>query len=297
MSRIGLGTVQFSANYGISNRSGRPSEAEVAAILARATETEVGYLDTAPSYADAEALIGRHLSSGHRINIVTKLPPLEDDTIAPSHTQVILRALSASLERLRVPRVHGLLIHRARDLAKPGWQYLVDALHEAQSRDLTACVGASVYDEDDLALVESRLRPDIIQLPINALDRRLACSGWLTRLHTAGIKIHARSLFLQGLLLMDPAVIPEFFTPVRATLAKLHAAWTAKKLTPLEACLRYVLHTANVDVAIVGVNRLQELKEIEAVVMRLTNESDELEFPAEIDPTYLDPRRWRIDTR
>jgi aryl-alcohol dehydrogenase-like predicted oxidoreductase len=289
---MGLGTVQFGADYGISNRNGPPSEAEVAAILACAVETGMGYLDTAPSYADAEALIGRHLPSGHRMRIITKLPPIEDVAIVPRHKEVMRTALTASLERLRVTQVHGVLIHRACDLAKPGWQHLLDALHEARSRSMTEYIGVSVYDEDDLALVISCFRPDIVQLPINALDRRLARSGWLARLHAAGIKVHARSLFLQGLLLMDLATIPEFFTPLRVTLAKLHATWAAERLTPLQACLRCILHTAEVDVAIVGVNRLKELRDIQAVDARLNDEIGELEFLSEIDPIFLDPRRW-----
>ena len=292
LSRIGLGTVQFGTNYGISNRGGRPSEAEIAAILACAAETGIGYLDTAASYTDAEALIGRHLPARHPMRIITKLPPIDDDAIALHHTETILGALAASLERLKATQVHGVLVHRARDLAKPGWQHLVDALHQARSRNMTECIGASVYDQDDLALVVNRFNPDIVQLPISALDRRLAVSGWLARLHAMGIKVHARSLFLQGLLLMDPAVIPEFFTPLKSTLAKLRAGWATQKSTPLAGCLRSVIERPDIDVAIVGVNGVQELKEIETVVARLGNENSDFEFPVEIDPIYLDPRRW-----
>jgi aryl-alcohol dehydrogenase-like predicted oxidoreductase len=289
---MGLGTVQFGSAYGISNRDGRPREAEIAAILACAAEAGMGYLDTAASYTNAEALIGRYLPAGHPMRIITKLPPIDDDAIAPRHTEAMIIALAASLERLKARQVHGVLVHRARDLAKPGWQHLVDALHEAQSRNITECIGASVYDEDDLALVVSRFKPDIVQLPINALDRRLAVSGWLARLHAMGIKVHARSLFLQGLLLMDPAIIPEFFTPLKSTLAKLRAGWAAQKLTPLAGCLRSVIDTADIDVAIVGVNRLKELKDIHAAVARLSDEIGGLEFVGEIDPIFLDPRRW-----
>ena len=205
-------------DYGISNRDGRPSEAEVAAILARAVETGVGYLETAASYADAELLIGRHLPLRHQLRIITKLPSVAEDLIAVRHTKTMLAALAASLDRLRTGQIYGLLIHHARDLAKPGWQYLIDALHEARACGLTSCIGVSIYDDSDLALIEGRFTPDIVQLPFNALDRRLSPSGWLTRLRASGIQVHARSLFLQGLLLMDPATVPEFFAPVRKPL-------------------------------------------------------------------------------
>ena len=66
-----------------------------------------------------------------------------------------------------------------------------------------------LYDAADLALVMSRFTPDLVQLPFNALDDRLAVSGWLHRLKAVGVEIHARSAFLQGLLLMDPATLPD----------------------------------------------------------------------------------------
>jgi aryl-alcohol dehydrogenase-like predicted oxidoreductase len=281
-------------DYGISNRDGRPSEAEIAAILAHAVETGIGYLDTAASYVDAETLIGRHLPSGHRLRVVTKLPPIKEDAIDEHHVEVTLAALAASLDRLRSAQVYGVLIHHASDLAKPGWQYLLDVLREAQARGWTALIGVSVYDADDLSVVESRFTPGIVQLPFNALDRRLAVAGWLHRLKAAGVEVHARSLFLQGLLLMEPAALPNFFVPVSGALANLRARWAAAKLTPLSGCLRCVLNDADIDVAIVGVNRLHELNEIEAAVVELADSKGEFRHPVAIDPIYLDPRRWPI---
>ncbi len=284
-------------DYGISNRDGRPSEAEVAAILARAVEGGIGYLDTAVGYADAEMLIGRHLPSGHRLRIVTKLPPIGEDAIAASHIETMLAVLAASLERLRSAQVYGVLIHRASDLAKPGWQHVIDALREARARGWTSRVGVSVYDASDLALAESRFVPQIVQLPLNALDRRLALSGWLTRLRESGTEVHARSLFLQGLLLMEPATLPSFFAPMGEALATLHAEWATKKLTPLAGCLRCVLHNSDIDAAIVGVTRVRELDEIAAAISELDGENDVFHLPTAVDPLYLDPRRWPATPR
>jgi len=292
LSRVGLGTAQFGTAYGISNRDGRPSETEVAAILVRAIESGFGYVDTAASYADAEALIGRHLPSGHHLRIVTKLPPIVEDVIDARHTETILAALAASLERLRSAQLYGVLIHQARDLAKPGWQHLVDALHEARSRGWTSRIGASVYEASDLALLENRFTPDIVQLPFNALDRRLAASGWLARLKASRVEVHARSPFLQGLLLMEPATLPGFFGPVQQTIASLRAHWAAENLTPLAGCLRCVLRSADIDTVIVGVNRRHELDEIEAALSEIADHDGEFEPAAAIDPIYLDPRRW-----
>lgn len=292
LSRIGLGTVQFAMDYGVANRDGRPSEREVAAILARAIESGVGYIDTAASYTNAETLVGRYLPSGHSLRIVTKLPPIADDVINPNHLSAMLLALAGSLERLRSTQVYGVLIHRVGDLAKQGWQHLVDALHEMRIRGWTRRIGVSVYDASDLALVESRFTPDIVQLPFNALDRRLATSGWLHRLKAAGVEVHARSLFLQGLLLMEPAALPDFFAPAREALAALRARWIAERLTPLAGCLRCGLNNADIDMTIVGVNRLHEFNEIEAAFAQLNEDRDESTVPPTVDPVFLDPRQW-----
>ena len=81
LSRLGLGTVQFAADYGVSNRRGRPSEREVAAILARAVERGIGYIDTASAYGDAETLIGRHLPPAHNMRIVTKISAISAEKL------------------------------------------------------------------------------------------------------------------------------------------------------------------------------------------------------------------------
>jgi hypothetical protein len=91
---------------------------------------------------------------------------------------------------------------------------------------------------------------------------------------------------------MDPATVPGFFAPMKGALVKLHAVWAAERRTPLSGCLRCVLDNVDIDAAIVGVNRLHELNEIEAAVARSAEENSEFEFPAVIDPIYLDPRRW-----
>ena len=150
LSRIGLGTVQFGMHYGVSNRAGQPDEREVAAILERAVAHGVRYLDTASAYGDAEILLGRHLPAGHRLRIVTKTPPVPDEHIDARHKQQWLDALALSLDRLKVSAVYGLLVHQTGDLDKPGWQYLVEALREAQTRGLVSRIGVSVYDEKQL---------------------------------------------------------------------------------------------------------------------------------------------------
>jgi aryl-alcohol dehydrogenase-like predicted oxidoreductase len=292
LSRIGLGSVQFGTLYGISNHGGRPGEAEVAAILARAVDVGVGYIDTAPAYGNAEILVGKHLPTHNEIRIVTKLQPVAEAVIEARHGATLLERLERSLENLRVDKIYGVLLHDAGDLAKPGFQHLIEALSEARGRGWVDRIGVSIYDESDLALAESRFQPNLVQLPLNALDRRLIQSGVLLRLKARGVEIHARSIFLQGLLLMCPNEMPEFFAPVRRHIVSLRQQWVEAGLTALGGCLAFASQS-DVDAVIVGVNRLCELDDIVAAV-KLGKDIRLQEPTASIDPLYLDPSCWPI---
>jgi aryl-alcohol dehydrogenase-like predicted oxidoreductase len=291
LSRIGLGTVQFGTNYGISNRGGRPSESEVAAILAGAVEAGIGYLDTAPAYGEAEILVGRHLPRGHDLRIITKLAPIGDATIEAQHGAAILETVARSLEHLRVDRVYGILVHHASDVAKPGAEHIVDALMQARARGWADRIGISIYGAEQLTLAESRFQPQLVQLPLNALDRRFIQSGILSRLKAHGVEVHARSVFLQGALLMNPSALPQFFAPLREHIADLQRQWEEAGLSALEGCLAFARQRPEIDAIIVGVNRRGEFDDIVAAVDQSRDVC--LHEPAAfVDPLYLDASHW-----
>ena len=279
-------------DYGVSNRDGRPSEAEIADILACAVEPGVGYLDTAPGYGEAEILIGRHLPPGHGLRVITKIPPIEGTTIEAGHRQHVLDVIACSLERLKLDRLHGVLLHRPTDLTRAGCEHVLDALTEARERGWVGRIGASVYDATQLALITDRFHPGLVQLPLSALDRRAMESGWLARLSAAGTEIHTRSVFLQGLLLLDVEDVPDFFAPIKGQLSSLRGRWKAMGVSPIAGCLAFVLQRPEVAAVIVGVNRRGELEEVAAALTQIADRMDEFDPVPAIDPIYLDPSRW-----
>jgi aryl-alcohol dehydrogenase-like predicted oxidoreductase len=296
LGRIGLGTAQFGFDYGVSNRHGRPTESEISAILAYAIEAGVRYVDTAAGYDDAEVLLGRLLPSDHAMRIVTKTQPVADQAIEPRHARELTETLQRSRDRLRVEQLYGLLLHHVSDLAKPGAEYLVEALKEARARRLVSRIGVSIYDADELGLAEGRFAPDLVQLPLNVLDRRLLDAGSLARLKTRGAEIHARSVFLQGLLLMEPLELPDYFMSMRNSLTALRRRWEESALQPLAGCLAFVLGCPEVDAVIVGVNRRSELEQIDAAAANLADQDIDLGAIPAVDPTYFNPSRWPART-
>ena len=277
-SKIGLGTVQFGQAYGVSNRRGQVPAAEAAAILARAAQAGVQVLDTAANYGQAEQVLAGLQTAPFRV--VTK-------TIGLTHglDAVIARAkVSASLLKADT-----LLVHAASDLKGPEGETYWKALQALRDEGVFRRIGISVYAADDPTTLAARFRPDVMQLPFSLLDQRLLASGALARLADLGVEVHARSLFLQGLLFMDPP--PEKLKDAAPHLVRLRTALKDASTTPLTAALGFVLSRPEIAVGVVGVTGLDELNEILAAA---ATPLPALDWPAFAlrDERILTPSLW-----
>jgi aryl-alcohol dehydrogenase-like predicted oxidoreductase len=99
-----------------------------------------------------------------------------------------------------------------------------------------------------------------MQLPLSLLDQRLLKDGTLARLKGLGIEVHARSIFLQGLLFLEK--LPTKLAHAAPQLAAVKSAIQAAGSTPLAAALGFALSRPEISVALVGVTSLTELEEI-----------------------------------
>ena len=110
------------------------------------------------------------------------------------------------------------------------------------------------------AALAARFQPDVMQLPFSLLDQRLLADGTLARLAELGVEIHARSLFLQGLLFLDP--VPDNLREAGPHLARLRAELREAGITPLAAALGFVLGRPEIGVGLVGVTSAREFDQI-----------------------------------
>ncbi|MES2987608.1 MAG: aldo/keto reductase [Pseudomonadota bacterium] len=284
--RLALGTVQFGVDYGIANRGGKVAPKEIFRILERAAAAGVDTLDTAVAYGESETVLGKVGVAGWRL--VTKLPELPEDC-ANVETWVFDQ-MSASRARLDVETVDAVMLHRPAQLHGPRGDELLQALYALRRTGLAAKVGVSIYAPDELGPLFELADFDIVQAPLNILDRRLVDSGWAARLDESGVELHARSVFLQGLLLMAPDARPASFAPWTSIWTHWNQWLEANSLTPLEACLRYVLSCKAVDRAVVGLDNLAQLDEI--LHGAVGDMPDPPTWPEPVAPALIDPSAW-----
>jgi aryl-alcohol dehydrogenase-like predicted oxidoreductase len=253
-----MGTVQFGTAYGVANKSGQVSRSAAQEILQYAYHAGFDTLDTAISYGASERVLG---SVGVKNwMVVSKLPAIPND--CGDLTAWVNGQVQQSLNDLKVDKLYGLLLHQPNQLLQIMGPKLFDILQELKARKIVDKVGVSVSGISELEVLVQKYSFDLVQAPLNILDRRLVESGWSGKLKEAGIEVHIRSVFLQGLLLMPSQLRPAVFD----RWSKIWLEWDqwliSTGLTPLQACLRYVISIPTVDRVVVGVESLNQLKQI-----------------------------------
>lgn len=265
-SRICLGTAQLGMVYGATNSAGMLEEWASTELLREATKYGVSWLDTANAYGLAEARIGKALPSGESgTRIVTKLSPL-NELPAEGTPDFVTAAVDASVFRslhaLRRNKLDVVLLHRwAHRTAHDSviWR----RLNELKSEGIISELGASVYTPIEALTALDDPGVTHIQLPFNLLDHR-----WRSRefkesvARRADVRIHVRSVFLQGLLLHSGNYWPVWERHAQQWVYRLDRLVSELgRESKADLCLAYVLAQPWVDAAVLGVETSAQLIE------------------------------------
>ena len=107
------------------------------------------------------------------------------------------------------------------------------------------------------------------------------------------MKIHVRSIFLQGLLLnYNKKSLPKNLAKEVQHIIKWNHFCKNKKITSLEGCLQFIRNFKEVDGVVLGIDSLQHLKDIKYL---LSKNKIKIKFFKKIkkNSLLLDPRKWK----
>jgi len=290
-----LGTAQFGLAYGITNAEGQVSEAEVARLLTQASTHGIRWLDTAQTYGNAEAVLGRNLPAGHDFRLISKIPTQSQPAFTAQDAETWEQGFRCSCERLGLKSLDALLLHDPAELRKPGSTYLEEWLIGLRKRGLVQRLGVSIYTSDDLEGVNPELL-DLVQLPLSLFDQRLLQDGTVSRLRASGTAIHARSLYLQGLLLTPAEHWPGWVSEeARKHQQALEALALDRDCHLIELALGFAQAQPELEAVVVGLCRIGELRELlTAWAAPSPWQGGEWVTWALQDPDIIDPRRWPL---
>jgi aryl-alcohol dehydrogenase-like predicted oxidoreductase len=233
-----LGTAQIGLPYGIANKTGVPDRAIANAIVCEAWENGIEEFDTAQAYGNSESVLGEalvELGLSQKAKIISKLNPNLDHLNAPAMS----RSLNQSLQRLGAQSLYGIMLHRE-ELLSLWHKGLSEILHDLVLSGRVKQAGISVYSPDKAIQALNTEGIDMVQLPTNILDRRFENAGVFQLADQKKKQIYIRSVFLQGLLLMNPEEIPTNMAFAKPLLKKLEFLASDLGLTRQEIALGYL---------------------------------------------------------
>ena len=292
--KICLGTAQFGLNYGVTNQSGKLSEKEIKLILLKCNNLGINFIDTAQAYGVSEIVIGRNMPKDNKFEIINKL---EDQNILNKESNPLNweKSFQKSLKRLNKNSINSFLLHNPSNLVGANKDLLLNWLISLRERKLIKRIGVSIYEAQDLVNLPLK-EIQVVQLPFSLYDQRLLKDGTINKLYKSGIAIHARSIFLQGLILQNKKFWPDF---ISNNLKKHHnkttKAFSLNKISMLEAAMGFAYKCSFIESFLVGVSSLIEFDKIITTWEDLqSNKAYDLNYSifSWNDKRDLDPRLW-----
>jgi aryl-alcohol dehydrogenase-like predicted oxidoreductase len=137
----------------------------------------------------------------------------------------------------------------------------------------------------------------LIQIPFSIYDQRFLKSGTINKLHKAGISIHLRSIFLQGLILEEPNLWPntlsnEFKSHHESFFEKIRFS----NLDLLEEVMRLPFFCKGVEAVVIGISSFNEFKQILSIWEKFKEEKqNKLNYYDTFSWNQIndiDPRKW-----
>ncbi|MFC1709967.1 aldo/keto reductase [Candidatus Omnitrophota bacterium] len=285
--KICLGTAQLGSDYGINNTRGVIPEAESVKLLSLASEYGIEIVDTASGYGKSERIIGDFLvNHPEAFKVISKFAENEQ----PEES-----VLDKSLEKLKIRKVYGYLIHSF-DVYKSN-PSIFDTLLNYKHGEKVEKIGFSLYYPHELdCVLSNNLDIDMVQIPFSIFDQRF--SPYFSVLKDKGIEVFVRSVYLQGLVFKNPDCLEGQFIKFREKLNDLNLLSEELKIPIGALCLNFAILNKHIDKVIVGIDGLEHLRksmdfiqysaDIEKFMDRLANFQEE-------DEQIILPFNWSLN--
>lgn len=277
--KIIIGTANFTQEYGL--KSIILKTADIKKIFNLAYKNKIDKIDTASAYFRKKKTFKK---IGKKFKIITKVK-VNSGWLSLEFCEKVLKS---HFKELGENKVYALLLHDYEILlTKDGLKIFKNL--EILKKKYFSKIGISIYDTKKLNYITSNYDIDIVQCPYNILDKRIIASGWFRKLKKMNIEIHARSIFLQGLLVNNSFYKKKYFNKWKFIFSKWFQWLNENKISPIDYCLNDLL-VRDFDHIIFGINDYNQLKEI--INFNIIKQKKIFKF-ARNDLKLIDPRNWK----
>ena len=285
-NKIILGSANFDQTYGISKNF--IDKIEIKKLLDLASRNKIKVIDTSPTYGKSEKIIGT--LNKNRFKVISKIS-IKIKNRKKNINSWVKKSVKDSLHNLKIKNLECSLLQNANSLLGKDGDRIYKSLKNVKKIGLTNKIGISIYDFDILDKILKKFKFDLVQAPFNIVDQRLFKTGWLNILKKKKIEVHARSTFLQGILLLKYNQIPKKLKKFNKSW-KIWENWLKKnKLNSLQACLSFVFNQHALDGVVIAHNSKKDLKKNLEIIRK--NKSVFTISDLKIKQSkFIDPRKW-----
>lgn len=281
--KIIMGGAQFGMNYGIANKNGEISFKNLNKILNYAIKRKVHIIDTATSYKSS----------------LKKIFKISRNNNLKKKIKVIIKVKSSSILNIDKFKklddnynIYCIMAHSSKLFLNRSFQKKIQKLKKNYKFKL----GVSIYENRELINLKDHYKIiDILQIPFNIVNYKTFNTKIFKKLKRKKIELHARSIFYQGVLLMNEKNIKIKFKNFHRNFNELKYLSKKNKINLIFLCIKFVLNQKYFDKLIFGFDTLTQFKEI------IRNLNSRKKIPHEIrnylkntdlKPSLPDPREF-----
>ena len=288
MFKIILGTANLGMAYGVANKGLVLAESDSKEIITKAQLSGINRFDTASAYLGAETILGKYLDKNLMPSVDAKIGAEDCKSV-----ESMIEATVSILSRLKIPRLSILYLHNADLLVGEQKNTVMEGLQEILRLGFAERIGVSVYTESSV-ISSKNIFPQLtaFQVPENICDRRLVNSKAISFLAKQDCVFIVRSIFLQGLLHMDPINLPDNLKSARNVLLGIRKFSNSNSISITDLCIAYAKSISWANGIIVGVASPLQLIEISRSQMELP--LNWLSSISTLPEDILDPRLWNL---
>ena len=280
--KIILGSAQFGNKYGITNFK-KTKISEIQKIILYAKTKGIKTIDTAQDYGKSEKILGKINIKDFKI--ITKIK-------FDKKKQNIEKLIFNSKKNLKNNKIYGVLFHSSKSLLGKYGIQLFDEIIKLKKRKLINKIGISIYSPNEFfELKKKGFKFDIIQIPLSIFDKRFLKNDVLRKIKKTGSEIHARSIFLQGLLLQENKDIPSQFKKWEKSWNNWNYFILKNKFKKTNVCINFVLQNKYINKIIIGFSSLKDIKKIFRNFKKINIKKLNKDFTNDI--RLIDPRLWK----
>ncbi len=275
-----IGTAKFGLPYGLNQNKKKLKKKDIFKLLDFAKKNGISSIDTAINYGESEKVLGEF--GMHNWRVITKLPTIKESNI--------LELIFNSLKNLKIEKIDTLLFHDPKQMISSKGKSIFDEVIQIKKCGLVKKIGFSVYSPIEIRKILNKFEFDVLQCPYNIIDRRVEKSGILKILRKKKIEIHARSIFLKGLLLINQKKIPKKFQKWQNIWRNWYNFLEKNNLSPTDACANFAFSNKFIDKFVIGFDNYKQISNL--INFR---KKKKIKFPKDLqtsNTSLINPSNW-----